>query len=287
MARPHIEFIQSQNVSWEPAADHGLRRPARLKRLSHDPDSGAFTALVEYPRGARIDSPLRRSGSEEWFVLYGAATLNGHALGRHHYACLPAGTGIASLDCPDGALVLTWFNGGCADEPVDAAVTPSGTGDAAAAATRYVDAYALPWDATVLDPKLVHLRMSRKILRAEPDCRTYLLAGLPQGRPADGRVGLETHPHDEEMFLVSGDLSGPQGVMHPGAYFYRPRGIEHGPHFSDLGFFMVMRNPGTDRISTQWTTAAYTLPAEPAYAPVLPADAPADWARTWPARVPY
>jgi hypothetical protein len=271
MARAHIEFIQSQNVAWEPAENHGLRRPARLKRLSHDPDSGAFTALVEYPRGARIDGPLRRSGSEEWFVLYGTATLNGRALGRHHYAFLPSGTGIASLDCPEGALVLTWFNSDGAGE----------------APPRYVDAYALPWDATVLDPKLVHLRMSRKILRADPDCRTYLLAGLPQGRPADGRVGLETHPHDEEMFLVSGDLSGPQGVMHPGAYFYRPRGIEHGPHFSDLGFFMAMRNPGTDRISTQWTTAAYTLPAEPAYAPVLPADAPADWARTWPARVPY
>jgi hypothetical protein len=145
----------------------------------------------------------------------------------------------------------------------------------------------MPWDATVLDPKLVHLRLSRKILRADPDCRTYLLAGLPQGRPADGRVGLETHPHDEEMFLVSGDMSAPQGVMHPGAYFYRPRGILHGPHFSDLGFFMFMRNPGTDRISTDWTTTVHALPQEPPFAPVLPADAPADWARPLPTRVPY
>jgi hypothetical protein len=292
MGRAQVEFIQSQNVAWEPAARHGLRRPARVKRLSHDPATGAFTALVEYERGARIATPLRRAGSEEWFVLYGAATLNGHALGRHHYAFLPPGTGVASLDCPDGALVLTYFNGGFADTPADAADGRAGDPGADAGAApppppRYVDSYAMPWDATVLDPKLVHLRLSRKILRADPDCRTYLLAGLPQGRPADGRVGLETHPHDEEMFLVSGDMSAPQGVMHPGAYFYRPRGILHGPHFSDLGFFMFMRNPGTDRISTDWTTTVHALPQEPPLAPVLPADAPADWARPLPTRVPY
>lgn len=285
MAREQVEFIQSQNVAWEPAARHGLHRPARLKRLSHDPASGAFTALVEYERGARIAGPLRRSGSEEWFVLYGAATLNGQALGRHHYAYLPPGTGVASLDCPDGALVLTYCNGGFTDESADDAAPAAAA--ASGAAARYVDTCAMPWDATVLDPKLVHLRLSRKILRADPDCRTYLLAGLPQGRPADGRVGLETHPHDEEMFLVSGDMSAPQGVMHPGAYFYRPRGILHGPHFSDLGFFMFMRNPGTDRINTQWTAATHTLPQEPAYAPVLPAGAPAEWAKPLSTRVPY
>lgn len=291
MSRPQVEFIQSQHVAWEPAARHGLHRPARMKRLSHDPSTGAFTALVEYERGARVAAPLRRSGSEEWFVLYGTATLNGQALGRHHYAYLPPGTGVASLDCPEGALVLTYCNGGFADQPADSAaaagVAAGVDGAAGAPPARYVDSYAMPWDATVLDPKLVHLRLSRKILRADPDCRTYLLAGLPQGRPADGRVGLETHPHDEEMFLVSGDMSAPQGVMHPGAYFYRPREILHGPHFSDLGFFMVMRNPGTDRINTRWTAATHSLPQEPAYAPVLPADAPESWSRPLPTRVPY
>ena len=284
MAREHIEFIQSQNVAWEPAAAHGLQRPARVKRLSHDAASGAFTALVEYPPGATLATPLRRAGSEEWFVLHGEITLNGHWLGRHHYAYLPAGTGVTRLAAPAGAVVLAYCNGGFEDLPATGSERAPEADPA-----LYLDAYSMPWDASVLDPKVSHLRLSRKILRAAADgsCRTYMLAGLPHGRPVDGRVGLETHPHDEEMFLVSGDLSGPQGVMHPGAYFYRPQGIEHGPHFSDLGFLMFMRNPGTNSIQTQWTSALYTLPQEPPYRPVLPAAAPPEWARPFPTRIEY
>lgn len=295
MARAHIEFIQSQKVGWQPSTALGTDRRVRVKVLGQDPEDGAYTALVDIPPGEALPAAETLAASEEWFVLRGAldftvasavagagagadaGIVKEFHLARHHYAYLPAGTRLGALRSPEGARVLVFRNappaarggGGGAIDSTDGIMT--------------VDAPAMPWDATVLDPKLLHLRMSRKILRAAPDgsCRTYLLAGLPHGRPADGRAGLERHPHAEEMFLLSGDLAGPQGVMHPGAYFYRPRDILHGPHFSDLGFLMFMRNPGTNSIVTEWTAEKQGLAEEPPFAPVLPPGSPAVWAEVY------
>jgi len=286
MARAHIEFIQSQQVEWRAADELGIRRGARVKLLGQDPQSGACTALVDVPPGSMPPLPETLGASEEWFVLRGAVAFGtagpvgaaGAAtadkefhLARHHYAYLPTGTTLRSLRSTAGARLLVFRNA----PPVDIS---TGTDT-----LMIVDAPTMPWDASVLDPKLLHLRMSRKILRAAADgsCRTYLLAGLPHGRPADGRAGLERHPHAEEMFLLSGDLAGPQGVMHPGAYFYRPRDILHGPHFSDLGFLMFMRNPGTNSIVTEWTTERQSLADEPPFDPVLPPGSPAAWAKPY------
>jgi len=257
-----------------------------VKLLGQDPQSGACTALVDVPPGSMPPLPETLGASEEWFVLRGAVAFGtagpvgaaGAAtadkefhLARHHYAYLPTGTTLRSLRSTAGARLLVFRNA----PPVDIS---TGTDT-----LMIVDAPTMPWDASVLDPKLLHLRMSRKILRAAADgsCRTYLLAGLPHGRPADGRAGLERHPHAEEMFLLSGDLAGPQGVMHPGAYFYRPRDILHGPHFSDLGFLMFMRNPGTNSIVTEWTTERQSLADEPPFDPVLPPGSPAAWAKPY------
>lgn len=291
MARAHIEFIQSQKVAWQPGAALGLDRRVRVKTLGQDPQDGAWTALVDVPPGEALPAAETLAASEEWFVLRGAVAFAVPAAGgtgadkefhlaRHHYAYLPAGTTLGALRSPEGARLLVFRNA------PPAAGVASGLGKGTRDATddlMVVDAPAMPWDATVLDPKLLHLRMSRKILRAAADgsCRTYLLAGLPHGRPADGRAGLERHPHAEEMFLLSGDLAGPQGVMHPGAYFYRPRDILHGPHFSDLGFLMFMRNPGTNSIVTEWTAEKQGLAEAPPYAPILPPDSPAAWAEPY------
>lgn len=284
MSRAHVEFVQSQNVAWRPASENALRRDAALKMFSLDAETGAFTALLRYAGGAVAHEPLHRAGSEELYVLEGELAINGVELRRHHYAYLPAGYVRRGFIASPGTLVLTFFNGGFAD--LDAARTPA---ELREAPVLPLDAQAMEWDGATLDPKLAHLRLSRKILRAAPDdsCRTYLLAGLPHGRPRSGYVQLERHPHDEEMFLIEGDMSCPQGVMRPGAYFYRPRGIVHGPHFSDHGFFMFMRNPGTSTIRTEWFGDEVTLPAMPTYEPVLPADAPAEWRRAVPSRPVY
>jgi hypothetical protein len=67
--------------------------------------------------------------------------------------------------------------------------------------------------------------------------------------------------------------------MRPGAYFYRPPGILHGPHVSQTGFLQIMRSPGANRIVTHWSAERRPLPIGAPYAPVLPAGAPDRWRR--------
>ena len=52
----------------------------------------------------------------------------------------------------------------------------------------------------------------------------------------------ETHPCVEEFFLLEGSLGWPQGMMRPGAYFWRPPVIEHGPGASLTGYLGLFRS---------------------------------------------
>jgi len=278
MPRPHVEYIQVQTVAWNNESTLALHRRARLKLLNATDDHTDCTALIEYPAGTPSGSPFYRSGAEELFVLSGELQLNGIALKRHYYAYLPPGYSRERLESPAGALVLTFLMGGYGDLP---GLRPQATPHVPA--PQIIDTAAMEWDGSTIDPRLAHLRLSRKILRisAEEPCRTYLLAGLPHGRPSSSGLQLERHEYAEEMFLISGDMASPQGVMRPGAYFYRPRDQLHGPHFSDNGFFMFLRNPGTTSIRTEWTGEYRSLPLEPVYDPILPPNCPESW------RTPY
>ena len=274
MPRPHVEFIQVQSVAWSDESTLRLQRAARVKLLNADPERTDCTALVEYSSRASPMTPFHRSGSEELFVLSGEINLNGMPLRRHYYAYLPAGYERKRVECPTGALVLTFLSGGDGD-----ILGPNPRNVPAGPPPQIVDTPAMQWDGSTIDPRLAHLRLSRKILRisTEEPCRTYLLAGLPHGRPAGSTLQLERHEYAEEMYLISGDMASPQGVMRPGAYFYRPRDKVHGPHFSDNGFFMFLRNRGTTSIRTEWMGDSRSLPMDPPYDPILPFDAPAAW----------
>ena len=48
MSRPHIEFIQSQRLPWEPFVP---RPGVTMKRLSEDTGTGALSAILRYPPG--------------------------------------------------------------------------------------------------------------------------------------------------------------------------------------------------------------------------------------------
>ena len=69
---------------------------------------------------------------------------------------------------------------------------------------------------------------------------------------------LETHPHVEELFLLDGEISMPQGLLKRGAYFWRPGGIQHGPIGTRAGctcFFRCKEGP----FSTDWTSHTETI----------------------------
>jgi hypothetical protein len=56
---------------------------------------------------------------------------------------------------------------------------------------------------------------------------------------------LEHHDCSEEAFMLAGDMTmGALGTMRPGAYFFRPPGIRHGPMHSQAGAVILVRTDG-------------------------------------------
>ena len=271
MARPHIEFIHSQNLPWSPRPDG-----AEDKVLNADPDSTARTLLLRVPAGW---SALRSAGesiAEELFVLDGDFAVDDLTFARHGYGFLPADYPWKGMRSPSGATLLVFRYA-------------VGDPDAASGDAIVIDAPSMPWDTSLYDPALIHLRLARKVLRMgdNDSGRTYLLTGLPHGRPDVAGLQQEIHPHAEEMFMITGEMSAPEGIMTTGAYFYRPAGIVHGPHVSDFGFLMLMRNPGSNKVITHWQEERRPLPLDPPFAPVLPAGSPATLRQDRPARLDY
>jgi hypothetical protein len=55
------------------------------------------------------------------------------------------------------------------------------------------------------------------------------------------------------MYLLAGEVHGNRGVMRPGAYFWRPAGIPHGPYETLTGNLYFFRSQG-GRLSTTYVT---------------------------------
>jgi hypothetical protein len=260
--RPYIEFIQSQQLTWAPAPE--AFGGASWKMLSRDSQSGAVTALLRFAAGRHRLAP-RLSADWECFVLKGAPRLGGLQFETHNYAYLPAGFPLATVDTEAETILLSFFG----SDPQLAALS-----DASYAESRLiipVDTTALRWDNAGMDPNINHLNASRKNLRFAPEgnCRTYLLGGMPQGFPLHD-TPLERHPHFEEFFMVSGDMSCHVGIMRTGAYFWRPPEIPHGRDCTRSGFLLFCRTPGSNRTISRWSEEKYPVSWTPAHQPVLP-----------------
>jgi hypothetical protein len=267
MPRPHIEFVQTQNIDWQEQSDG-----TAAKLLNVAPESGEATLLVRYPPGYASGAMALDDGAEEYFVLEGVIRIDGIERRRHAYGFLPRAAGKGARDSADGATLLIFRHG---RDDIDSL---AGTADEIA-----LDTPAMPWDVSTYDPALTHLRLARKVLRLGPNDsgRTFLLTGLPHGVPDVTALPTETHDHCEEMFMLAGEMSAPEGQMQAGAYFFRPPGIVHGPHVSETGFFQIMRSPGANRIVTHWSTTLRPLPIGAPYAPIMPAGTPDSWRRPW------
>ncbi|MFY7835387.1 MAG: cupin domain-containing protein [Novosphingobium sp.] len=265
MARPHIEFVHAQNVGWTPRADG-----AEEKVLNADPLSDEATLIVRYPPGYSAPASSPDHGAEEFFVLDGAIDIDGEKRRAHAYGFLPQGSGLGVRHTAQGAVLLVFRH---------AAGDPNALDGTAQTITLHTPA--MPWDVSTYDPKLIHLRLARKVLRLGPNNsgRTFLLTGMAHGVPAEATtLPAEMHDHAEEMFMLQGAMWAPEGRMGAGAYFYRPPGILHGPHVSEYGFLQIMRSPGANAIVTHWSDVHRPLPINAPYCPVLPHGTPPEWA---------
>lgn len=267
--RSHIEFIQAQMLPWRRIGP-GLARPdVAYKLLSRDARTGACTALMRYAPGWRQDRTEHIAAAEEFYVLEGALTMDEQVYAADSYAYLPAGWTRHRMASPAGCVALSFFD----REPVLVAGPGDGRAEASAAAVRYLDVLHMPWDRTLNDEKLRHLGISRKDLRADPVTgeRTFLSLILPQSEPPGRKGPQEVHPVVEEAFVIAGSLTGPHGTMQPGAYFWRPPGIAHGPFGSRWGFVALIRFVGGRHVNV-WSAEDAPFDFDAPYRPILPPD---------------
>ncbi len=272
MPRPHIEFVQSQVIPFTAADFNGLRPDLQMRTLSRDPESGALSAIVRYPKQWRSTAGHVVAADEEIFVLEGTLTVNGQSYGKHAYGHWPRGYMHQALSSAEGAVVLTFFSAHpeakrteSTDwdrrrvvEALDTRVMPGQTGQ-----RRHMKSG--EWDAS----GTVH-----KTLYVDPDTqeRTWLIGMMPYWFSNKAEI----HPVVEEEFAILGDICFPMGVMRPGGYFWRPPGIQHGPFATWGGALHLCRCKGGP-FATEWVETSgpnWT----PTYAPILP-EPYASWTR--------
>jgi len=259
--RPYTEFVQAQLLPWRRIGPGNARPDAEYKFLSRDSSTGACSAIIRYPPGWRRCADEHLDAAEEFFVLDGALEINGETFGHDVYGYAAPGAQRRTMSSAGGAVVLTFFD----REPILKGGLGSGP------AVTKVDALHMPWDMTLNDPKLAHLGISRKDLRSDPETgeRTFLSMILPHSEPPGSKGPQERHPTVEEAYVISGSLTGPHGTMAPGAYFWRPAGIPHGPFGTRWGCVVLIRFLGGHHVN-EWSTADAVFSFDARYAPVLP-----------------
>lgn len=267
--RPYIEFVQAQCLPWRRIGP-GLARPdVEYKMLSRDAATGACSILMRYPAGWSREGPEHIAAAEEFYILDGSLQMDDQVYHADCYAFLPAGWTRKHMETRHGCVVLAFYD----REPHLIGTAGDGSAEQSPRAIPFIDAAAMPWDMTLNDPKLKHLGISRKNLRTDPETheRTFLSLMLPHATPEGGQGPQETHPVVEEAYMIAGALTGPQGTMYPGAYFWRPPGIPHGPFGTRWGAVGLFRFVGGRHVNV-WTSTQAPFSFDTPYQPVLPDD---------------
>lgn len=259
--RPFIEFLQSQVLPWSEGLHGGGRGQVRSKILSIDDGTGASSALIQYPPGWSFPEPHHLDVDEELFVLGGDLTIGELTYTEKCYAHLPAHFARAQASSASGAAVITFFSG----EATVRVGAPAVDACDRSRLVEFVDGFDGEWGGNF------HPRFppgaGRKFLRRDPHDgeETWLLGTMPL---RSGRRP-EKHPVVEEMYLVSGELVSPLGVMQPGAYFWRPPEEWHGPFGSKTGNLFLFRTKGGP-LSTVYTDHEVEFTWSPKHRPILP-----------------
>ncbi|MCC5794020.1 MAG: DUF4437 domain-containing protein [Chromatiales bacterium] len=269
MARDHVEFLQSQQIPWQPCPWQYPGPGSEIKLLSLDRENGACSYLARLRPGWRQPAGAL-SATEELFVLEGSLQLGEHSLGPDFYTRVPAGAARPSAHSDQGALLLGFLD-----------ATPRQADVVAGLAARLIDTFQTPWGHEGMDPAYADLGMRWKILHHDEDSLdTSMLVLTPsQLGPPGLRGPQERHDCIEEAFLISGDFLSPLGPMHAGGYFWRPPQVLHGPYASRHGNVCFIRTLG-DLLENNWSTHELTLDREAAVRPVVPA-------ATYPALQPW
>jgi len=268
MARPHIEFIQSQLLPFQSGLYGGSRREVEMRILSIDEEHGDASTMLLWPAGWRRDEPEYLDCDEEFLVLEGELEINGTVYRKHDYAHLPKGHLRTSQRCNKNTVTLTFFS---AEPHAIGSDTQGNSFDD----KRLVAHINTRTHNTMKDvgksfntPNWDPSGTFHKLLYEDPYTgeRTWIIGMAPNW----SLQLCEIHPVVEEEFSILGDLCFPMGNFRDGAYFWRPPGIKHGPFASWGGCLHLVRCKGGP-FATEWVEGD---PPDwfPEYRPSLPPD---------------
>jgi len=112
MARPHVEFVQSQVLPFTQGLYGGSRPDVEMRILSMDNEGGDASTMIRWPAGwARTESE-HLDCDEEFLVLEGSLEINGKLYRKHDYAHLPSGYLRTNQLCARGAVTISFFSSG-------------------------------------------------------------------------------------------------------------------------------------------------------------------------------
>lgn len=267
MARPHILFIQAQDLPWQQGLPSGDRPEVESRILSIDEKGTDATLLVRYPPGWK-SGPEYLECLEEFLVIDGALEIDGERYGRQHYGCLPANFPRGSASTDEGAVVLTMYHG----RSTVIAGVPAAAHDPALL-VKHVDPLALAWDPGLVDPQLA-AGVAIKPLRTDPYTgeTSFLYMSPPHRAPPGMAKPQWTHSMVEELYCLAGEyVWGDCGRMGPGGYVWWREQVYHGPAGTDTGYLLFVRtiNGPLDNI---FATEKLEFRWDPPFVPSLPAD---------------
>ena len=236
MSRPHVEFIQQQQLPWTYAALIPGVPPFEHKILSREAGLGGFTALAHLrpdwpsPRPLTFDWPL------ELFILDGKMTLelSGNSVGLENGCYLRIGKAMEVqailAHTPATLLILTDIISSLPSR--DTPDQPHFT---------YVDTRRLDWETPWVKGPEPGLRI--KLLHMDDQSGAYSRLISADAGWMESRQ--EHHDCVEEVYMISGDMTmGDLGTMTSGGYIWRPPLIQHGPMQTTAGGLMFIRTDG-------------------------------------------
>lgn len=257
--REHVDFVQAQYLPWEDAGPFGFPG-ARLKLLSEDPATTAFSAVLQLPQGwSRLSTA--RDRDEEIFGLDGSALVGDAPFTANGYAFIPAGHAENAIRA-QMVTTLLYFR----SESIEVERrTPE------AVARRNVDPVNISegaWDGDFDKFGLGAFKATARmrVLREDPFTgeTTYVSATVAFRRGEKS----ERHPIVQEFYMLSGELAGEYGVMHAGAYCWRPPMAKHAPYYTPTGAVILFRSLGGKQ-ETYWEPSG-PPPVLPEHRPILP-----------------
>jgi hypothetical protein len=250
--RPHVEFIDQQDLLWHMAEFPLAVGEAKQRNLSYDEEDGSASLRVDFVSDWSRPAGLHNAVTE-WYVLKGKVTIGDDVLGEGGYWHAAKGILTPAIKVEVGTEILLFREYGDWGFQVSDSNGPEKRDHDRLTINRVSE---MEWYA-VEDPDngspmnfergggaMPVPGMFIKLLHRDPTTGFY--TRLIKAGPGWKEHPLAHHPVFEEAYLLGGQFDYNYGSIRAGGYFFRPAGIRHGDFVAgeEEGFTFILRCDG-------------------------------------------